>query len=97
MLTNKQTISGGEWFTLALRSQSHVTHVGGTTNGAFSLSLERSLINGWIYSVSVQKVTDMAGKCYEGIGISPEHETTNTEAGLAANKDKQLEDARDLF
>jgi len=41
LLTNKQIISGGEWFTLALRTQSHVIHAGGTTNGAFSLSLER--------------------------------------------------------
>jgi C-terminal processing protease CtpA/Prc len=97
LLTNKQTISGGEWFTLALRSQGHVTHVGGTTHGAFSLSLERSLINGWIYSVSVQKVTDMAGVCYEGIGISPEHEVANTEEDLASDVDKQLEHAMGLL
>ncbi|MDR0302410.1 MAG: S41 family peptidase [Treponema sp.] len=97
LLTNKQTISGGEWFTLALRTQDHVTHAGGTTNGAFSLSLERSLTNGWIYSVSVQKVTDMNGKCYEGIGITPEHEITNTDGEIAANKDSQLEYAMDLF
>jgi hypothetical protein len=72
LITNKQTISGGEWFTLALRTQDHVIHTGSTTNGAFSLSLERPLVNGWIYSVSVQKVTDMAGNCYEGEGISPD-------------------------
>jgi hypothetical protein len=71
LITNAQTISGGEWFTLALRTQTHITHTGSTTNGAFSLSLERPLINGWIYSVSVQKVTDTQGNCYERIGISP--------------------------
>jgi C-terminal processing protease CtpA/Prc len=70
LITNGQTISGGEWFTLALRTQDHVTHTGSKTNGAISLSLERALINGWIYSVSVQKVTDMAGNCYEGTGIA---------------------------
>jgi len=91
LLTNKQTISGGEWFTLALRTQSHITHAGGTTNGAFSLSLERSLINGWIYSVSVQKVTDMNGICYEGTGITPEYEVSNAEEELAIGKDAQLE------
>jgi C-terminal processing protease CtpA/Prc len=99
LLTNKQTISGGEWFTLALRSQSHVTHVGGTTCGAFSLSLERPLINGWVYSVSVQKVTDMAGICYEGIGISPksEHIVQNTVENIAKNDiDNQLEYAINL-
>jgi C-terminal processing protease CtpA/Prc len=87
----------GEWLTLALRTQDHITHAGGTTNGAFSLSLERSLINGWIYSVSVQKVTDVNGICYEGIGITPEYAVTNTEEEIAANKDAQLEYARDLF
>lgn len=99
LLTNKQTISGGEWFTLALCSQSHVTHAGGTTNGAFSLSLARPLINGWSYTVSIQKVTDMNGTCHEGTGITPDapHLQVNTNAEIAANKDTQLEYARDLF
>jgi hypothetical protein len=93
LITNGQTISGGEWFTLALRTQDHVTHTGSATNGAFSLSLERPLINGWIYSVSVQKVTDMQGNCYEGTGVSPdaEHAITAgvTKTPLAA--DAQLD------
>jgi len=54
LLTNKQTISGGEWFSLALLSQDHVKHAGGATNGALSLGLERRLINGWLYWVSVK-------------------------------------------
>jgi C-terminal processing protease CtpA/Prc len=91
LLTNKQTISGGEWFTLALRSQPHVSHAGSTTAGAFSLSLERQLVNGWIYSVSVQKVTDMNGTCYEGIGIAPPTVTNNSASGLSSNHDDQLE------
>lgn len=98
LLTNKQTISGGEWFTLALRSQSHVVHTGGTSNGAFSLSLDRPLINGWRYTISVQKVTDMNGICYEGIGITPnaEHVKYNTDAEIAAGIDTQLEYALSL-
>jgi hypothetical protein len=91
LLTNKQTISAGEWFTLVLRSQSHVVHAGGTTCGAFSVSLERSLINGWLYSISAQKVTDMAGICYEGTGITPEYKVSNREGELAADRDTQLE------
>ena len=91
LLTNKQTISAGEWFTLVLRSQSHVAHAGGTTCGAFSVSLERSLINGWLYSISAQKVTDMAGICYEGTGITPEYKISNRESELAADRDTQLE------
>ncbi|MDR0670483.1 MAG: S41 family peptidase [Treponema sp.] len=93
LVTNKQTISGGEWFTLALRTQDHVTHTGSTTNGAFSLSLERPLVNGWIYSVSVQKVTDMAGTCYEGRGIVPDDKK---DANISGAVDDQLAHALTL-
>ncbi|MDR1307123.1 MAG: S41 family peptidase [Treponema sp.] len=93
LITNRQTISGGEWFTLALRTQDHVIHTGSTTSGAFSLSLERPLVNGWIYSVSVQKVTDMAGTCYEKTGISPHAEHA---AGVSGFTDDQLDYALSL-
>ncbi len=98
LLTNKQTISGGEMFTLALLTQNHVTHSGGTTTGAFSLSLDRRLINGWRYTISVQKVTDMNGICYEEIGITPpaEHIKVNTDDEIAAGIDAQLEYAVSL-
>jgi hypothetical protein len=97
LLTNRQTISGGEWFSLALLSQDHVTHVGSATNGAFSLGLERRLINGWTYAVSVQIVEDMNGICHEGTGIIPEHIVKNTVQQLAMGQDSQLEYAMNLF
>ena len=97
LLTNKQTISGGEWFTMALLTQDHVTHAGGTTMGAFSLAIERRLINGWLYNVSIQKITDMNGVCYEGIGIKPEHEVTNTSLEIESDQDSQLEFAIDIL
>ena len=97
LLTNAQTVSGGEWFTLALRSQYHVTHVGSTTTGALSLGLHRFLVNGWSYWVSVQIVRDMQGICPEGTGIAPMFEVKNTETNIAEGKDIQLEFARDLF
>ena len=74
LLTNAQTMSAGEEFTMALVSQPHVTQVGNHTCGVFSLSLERCLANGWKYSVSVQKVTDPKGNIPEGKGIVPEDE-----------------------
>lgn len=97
LLTNKQTISGGEWFTLALKTQPHVIHAGSITAGAMSLSLERPLANGWIYSVSVQKVLDKYGVCHEGTGLIPTHLSSNTEAGLSGGTDNQLEQALSLF
>jgi C-terminal processing protease CtpA/Prc len=98
LITNAQTISAGEWFTLAMLSQDHVTHTGSATNGAFSLSLKRFLVNGWTYTVSVQIVRDMQGICYEDTGISPvsRHCIDNTAANIALKIDDQLEYALSL-
>jgi len=74
LLTNMNTVSAAERFTLALRTQKHVTHTGTPTRGALSIRVERSMVNGWIYSISPEKITDMNGKIYEGIGISPNDE-----------------------
>ena len=74
LLTNAQTMSAGEEFTMAMCSQSHVTQIGNHTCGVFSLALERCLANGWRYSVSVQKVSAMDGTSPEGKGIVPNGE-----------------------
>jgi C-terminal processing protease CtpA/Prc len=71
LLTNEDSVSAAEWFTLALRTQDHIIHAGTTTHGAFSGRVDRSLVNGWIYRISPYRITDMGGNCYEGIGISP--------------------------
>jgi hypothetical protein len=78
LLTNRETVSAGEWFTLALRTQGHITHVGETTRGAFSARVVRPLINGWEYTLAVQKVFNMDNKCLEGIGIVPDREVENS-------------------
>jgi C-terminal processing protease CtpA/Prc len=71
LLTNGDSVSAAEWFTLALRTQEHVTHTGVTTHGAFSGRVERSMANGWLYRISPYRITDTKGNCYEGIGIPP--------------------------
>ena len=95
LLTNKNTISIAEWFTLALKTQSHVTHIGSATCGAFSPRKDRFMINGWVYSISPGRVTDMNGKNYEGIGISPDKEEYII-ANTTILSDKQLEEALKL-
>jgi len=93
LLTNNGTASAAEQFTLALLTQGHITHAGGTTIGAFSTRMFRYLINGWKYSISIQYVTDSNGYCFEGEGISPkEHTVTNDSLeDVRAGIDKQLE------
>lgn len=94
LLTNAQTMSAGEEFTMALVSQSHVIQVGNHTCGVFSLSLERCLANGWKYSVSVQKVTDPEGNIPEGKGIVPAAE--NLILNPSVSQDLQFERAMEL-
>ncbi|MFW5688352.1 MAG: S41 family peptidase [Spirochaetota bacterium] len=94
-ITNEDTISAGEYFTLAMTGQSHVTHVGSGTAGALSLSLERFLANGRRYTVSVQEVTDANGTVLENRGVlpAPEHLVENSADEPAAGVDRQLEHA----
>jgi C-terminal processing protease CtpA/Prc len=91
LLTNEDSVSAAEWFTLALRTQEHVIHAGTTTHGAFSGRVERSMVNGWIYRISPYKITDADGNCYEGIGISPDKDYIRE-----GSDEDQLEYARDM-
>ena len=88
LLTNAQTMSAGEEFTMALASQPHVTQIGNHTCGVFSLALERCMANGWRYSVSVQKVAFPDGTTPEGKGIVPNSE--NLIVNSSADEDAQL-------
>jgi hypothetical protein len=95
LLTNKNTVSMAEWFTMALRTQSHVTHMGTPTCGAFSPRKDRFMINGWVYSISPGRVTDMDGNNYEGPGITPDKEE-HIIANTSNQTDKQLEEALEI-
>jgi len=72
LITDRFTVSAGEWFTLAMKLLPNVTHIGDTTSGAFSGRLDRELGNGWVYSMSIEKITNTNGVSYEGKGIPPE-------------------------
>jgi hypothetical protein len=97
LLINRETASAAEWFAMALRTQSHVTIVGQPTNGAFSSRVVRPLVNGWEYTVSVQKVTDMDGNPLDGKGMIPDHTVENSWDELNNYLDSQLEYALNMF
>ena len=94
LLTNAQTMSAGEEFSMAMTSQPHVTQVGNHTCGVFSLALERCLANGWKYSVSVQLVTDPDGNIPEGKGVVPSAE--NLIINTSLDQDLQMMRAIEL-
>jgi hypothetical protein len=93
LLTNGRSISGAEWFTMAMKRLPNVTTVGDTTAGNLSGRMERELPNGWTYSIAVQKILSPDGICYEGIGIPPDIPASTTAADIARDRDPALEEA----
>ena len=69
VLTSPQTGSAAETFAIATLSMDHVYRIGSHTAGAMSTALEKSLPNGWIYSISNEIYMDNNGVNYENKGI----------------------------
>jgi carboxyl-terminal processing protease len=97
LLTDNNTASAAEHFTLAMRTLPYVTHLGDTTTGIFAENMERDLLNGWLYTLTHSLITSIDNICYEGIGIPPDIYIINTEEGIANSKDNALELALNSF
>ncbi len=69
VLTSQQTGSAAESFALATISMKNAKRIGSPTSGAMSTSLEKSLPNGWFFSISNEIWMDNQGKIYENEGI----------------------------
>lgn len=95
LLTDNNTASAAEDFTLAMNTIPNVIHMGSPTTGILSLALKRELQNGWVYTISVQKILDNNGVCPEGTGILPNAGNIiyNTNAEIEAGIDNQLASA----
>lgn len=74
LLTSQQSASATDMLALASKEILHLKRIGSHTNGAISDALEKTLPNGWYFSVSNEIYTDMKGKCYENIGIPVDFE-----------------------
>ena len=71
LMTSGVTLSAAEVFTIAMRALPHVTHVGGTTDGALSDVLEKPLPNQWQLLLSNEIYRDAEGHLWEGEGVPP--------------------------
>ncbi|GAB4039477.1 S41 family peptidase [Spirosoma gilvum] len=87
LLTNRYTFSATEWFVMAMKNYSHVIQVGDTTGGGLGSKLQRTLPNGWLYSLSVQKTTDKNGVTQEASGFAPDYPAATLLKDSAAGKD----------
>ena len=74
VLTSAQTGSAAEAFTIATMAMKDVKRIGSSTSGAMSTALEKSLPNGWQFSISNEVYMDNQGINYENTGIPVDFE-----------------------
>lgn len=74
ILTSPQSGSAAESFAMVTMSLSHVKRIGSHTQGALSTALEKTLPNGWVFSISNEVSMDNDGNSYENVGIPVDYE-----------------------
>lgn len=74
LLTSQQSASATEMLALASMELNQLKRIGSHTYGAISDALEKTLPNGWYFSVSNEFYTDNNENYYENIGIPVDFE-----------------------
>ena len=98
VVTDRATISGGEYITLHLKSFANVTQIGDTTAGDFgATSMRRFLPNGWSYTYSIKMFLLPDGTSLDGKGIKPDIYAKNTISDMHNGKDAVLEKSVDYL
>jgi carboxyl-terminal processing protease len=72
LLTSDITLSAAEVFALYMRALPNVIHVGETTRGALSDTINKPLPNGWRLVLPPEIYRDPAGQSYEVRGLPPQ-------------------------
>ncbi len=91
VLTNRNTQSAAELFTLMMSTLPNVSLIGDTTTGIFADTRIGKLPNGWEYRLSIRKTSDKNDRCFEDIGIEPDILVENTKLEIEMGKDKVIE------
>ena len=91
VLTDRRTVSAGEYFVLAMKQLSYVTTVGDVTAGNLSHNISRELPNGWTYRISIGKWFSVDQVLYEGVGIPPDIRVAVSPSDADMEKDAVIE------
>lgn len=78
LLTNDQTVSAADVFTMMMDQLPNVTIMGERTNGSYSDLFSRKLPNGWRVTLSNQRYYTVDMKNYEGFGNPVDIEALTT-------------------
>ena len=77
LLISPMTASAAELFCLMVKDLPHIkTILGESTVGIYSAALDKSLPNGWEFTLSNEVCTDADGRLYEGVGVTPDETIT---------------------
>ena len=74
LLTSQQSASATDMMALISMELNNIKRIGSHTNGALSDALQKTLPNGWNFSLSNEVFTDNNDKFYENIGIPVDFE-----------------------
>lgn len=74
LLTSQQSASATDMMALSSMELNNIKRIGSRTNGAISDALQKTLPNGWHFSLSNEIYTDNNDKFYENIGIPVDFE-----------------------
>ena len=74
LLTSQQSASATDMLALSSMELNNLKRIGSHTNGALSDALQKTLPNGWSYSLSNEVYTDNNDICYENIGVPVNYE-----------------------
>ncbi|MGB5370985.1 MAG: S41 family peptidase [Flavobacteriaceae bacterium] len=74
LLTSQQSASATDMMALSSMELTQFKRIGSHTNGAISDALQKTLPNGWHFSLSNEVYTDNNDKCYENIGVPVNYE-----------------------
>jgi carboxyl-terminal processing protease len=72
LITSDITLSAAEVFALYMRALPNVIHIGETTRGAFSDTINKPLPNGWTLVLPGETYRDPQGQSYEARGLPPQ-------------------------
>lgn len=93
VLTNRGVISSAESLLLALDVLPHVQSIGDFTGGGSANPGQRTLVNGWEYTVSRWIEFRPDGTTFEGVGIEPDVRVDISDADAAVLRDTIMDAA----
>ena len=97
VLTDRQVISSGEYFVLAMKRFPYVRTVGDTTFGGQGSPTRKKLPNGWEYKVSTGKWSSANNVLYEDIGVPPDIHVAVSPSNSRMERDPVIETAIQLL